>query len=260
MLSPVEAFLLGALQGVTEWLPISSSGHLVIAQTALGLSLPLVFDALLHLGTLGVTLAFFRTDVWRILKSATRLDFRSDDGRYVLLILVGTFPTVLIALLFRAFLEPLFYSPKAVALAYLAIAPLLFLSRPRSGRETLNYWDALLIGFFQGVAIAPGISRSGVTIGIGLIRGLSAKTAAKYSFLLSVPSIIGAVALESTAVSVSDPSLSVYLAAMLVAALVGYFSLRLLLRTLTGGRFHLFAYYCATLGLLVLLATSLSTP
>jgi len=258
MLSLVEAFLLGMLQGVTEWLPVSSSGHLVIAQTALGLSLPVLFDALLHLGTLSVTLTYFRSDVWRILRSAVRLDFRNDDGRYVPLILVGTIPTALIALVFQAFLESLFYNVRAVAIAYLTSAPLLLYSRPRSGREKLSYWDALLIGLFQGVAIIPGISRSGVTIGIGLMRGLSPRTAARYSFLLSVPSIIGAVALESTELPALGPSLGLYLAATLVAVVVGYLALRLLLRVLMGGRFHLFAYYCAALGLLVLLVSSLS--
>ncbi|MEM3046237.1 MAG: undecaprenyl-diphosphate phosphatase [Candidatus Bathyarchaeia archaeon] len=255
----MEAFLLGALQGVTEWLPVSSSGHLVILQTALGLTLPVFFDALLHMGTLLVTLTYYRADIRRMLKSTVRLDFKSDDGRYVPLILTGTVPTLFIVLIFREFLESLFFNLWAVAVAYLAVAPLLFYSRPRSDRDRLSYLDAFLIGFLQGVAVIPGISRSGATIGVGLMRGLSPKAAARYSFLLSVPSTLGAVLLESSELPAAGVDLPLYLAGMAVATAVGYCSLRVLLKALTGGRFHQFAYYCAALGFVLLLVSSFLT-
>lgn len=256
MLSPLEALLLGTLQGVTEWLPISSSGHLVILQAALGITLPLLFDASLHLGTLSVILAYFRSDISRILKATAKWEFQSEDGRYVPLLLTGLVPTALIALVFQAFLESLFYNPYAVAIAYLAATPLLYAARTKSNRERLNYTDAFLIGLFQGVGIVPGISRSGVTIGVGLLRGLGPQTATKYSFLLSAPTIIGAVALESTSFSVTDPSLGLYVAAVSIAAAVGYLSLRILLRTLQANRYHLFACYTGALGMLMLVTSS----
>jgi len=271
----LEAILLGILQGLTEFLPISSSGHLVLAQQFLGLKEPLVFfDVMLHVGTLAAVLVVYREAIGKLaiggLSTLGNSQFwrepragfnASIELKFIWLILLGSIPTGVIAVLFKTELESFFDEVRLVSIMLILTGVILQLPRLRkesvgsSDASTggLKMWHAPLIGIAQGCAITPGISRSGTTISLALFLGIPAKTAAEYSFLLSIPAILGAVALKIR--DVGDTTISLYIvgAGMLAAFIVGYIALRLLLVVLNRGKFSLFSYYCIALGLVSLL-------
>lgn len=253
MVTFLEAVLLGIVQGITEWLPISSSGHLVLFQEWLGLDVPIIFDIMLHVATLSVILLVFWKEARGILGAALRLDFKSKDGKMLLFIISGSIPTAIIGLVFLDFFKGLFQNANAVGIALIINAVVLFLTRFADGIKKLKLPDALLIGIAQGIAITPGISRSGITISTGLFRGIEKKTLAAFSFLLSVPVIIGAAVLESRDLVVEDIAIMPLLAGMVVSVVVGYLSLRLLLKVVMKQKLHLFSYYCLALGLVIVM-------
>ena len=271
----LEAILLGILQGLTEFLPISSSGHLVLAQTFLGLNEPLVFfDVMLHVGTLAAVLVVYRDAIWKLttggLSTLTDTQFWRQPGstfnasrelRFIGLILLGSIPTGLIAVLFKTELESFFHEVRLVSVMLILTGIILQLPRLRKqevdNADTptgkLRAWHAPLIGIAQGCAITPGISRSGTTISLALFLGIPAKTAAEYSFLLSIPAILGAVVLKIRDIEETTIPFYIVGAGMLAAFIVGYIALRLLLVVLNRGKFSLFSYYCIALGLISLL-------
>lgn len=257
ILSLVEVLLLAIIQGVTEWLPISSSGHLVIAQRHIGLEVPVFFDVMLHVGTLGVILIAFRRDLVKILRAVIRLDTNSDEGKFALFIVVGNVPTAIIGLLFRETFKSLFSSLLAVGAAFLCTGFLLLASKlgQREKREKkLGYVDSLLIGTAQGFALIPGISRSGATLAVGLFLGLERETAFKYSFLLSIPAVIGAAVGEYGGIGAPGVSAIPMFLGVSLAMLVGYTSLKALSRVVKKQKLYLFSPYCLILGLTILLA------
>ena len=271
----LEAILLGILQGLTEFLPISSSGHLVLAQTFLGLNEPLVFfDVMLHVGTLAAVLVVYRDAIWKLitggLSTLTNTQFwrepastfnASKELRFIWLILLGSIPTGLIAVLFKTELESFFHEVRLVSVMLILTGIVLQLPRLRkqemdtsdTPNGKLRTWHAPLIGIAQGCAITPGISRSGTTISLALFFGIPAKTAAEYSFLLSIPAILGAVALKIRDIEETTIPFYIVGAGMLAAFIIGYIALRFLLVVLNRGKFSLFSYYCIALGLISLL-------
>ena len=271
----LEAILLGILQGLTEFLPISSSGHLVLAQTFLGLKEPLVFfDVMLHVGTLAAVLVVYREAIGKLAiggisalaspqlwREPSATFNAATELRFISLILLGSIPTGVIAVLFKDQLESFFHEVRLVSVMLILTGLILQLPRLRKpdveGTDTssgeLKTWHAPLIGIAQGFAITPGISRSGTTISLALFLGIPAKTAAEYSFLLSIPAILGAVVLKIRDVGDTTIPLHIVGAGMLAAFIVGYIALRLLLAVLNRGKFSLFSYYCIALGLVSLL-------
>ncbi|MEM1564233.1 MAG: undecaprenyl-diphosphate phosphatase, partial [Candidatus Bathyarchaeia archaeon] len=160
----IRALILGIIQGLTEWLPISSTGHLKLSEKFLGLTVPLLFDAILHFGTLAVVLAFFRSDIQKILSALKRLDFKSGYGRFIPLITVGAAPTIIIGLTFHLFLEDFFGEIWFIAVAFIACGVVLCLSRiGREKVDEIDFSQAFLMGVAQGIAVVPGLSRSGLT-------------------------------------------------------------------------------------------------
>ncbi len=246
-----EAILLGIIQGITEWLPISSSGHLVILQQFLNIEQSLFFDILLHLATLIVILIVFWSDIILILKDLVRLNFKSESGRIIKFIIVGSVPAGIIGFLAHDFFVFTFSNLKVVAIGLLCTSCLLFLSRWTAKERKVSFLSASLVGLAQALALVPGISRSGATISTGLICGVKRKKVAKLSFLLVIPAILGATILDFDKVSLGENFIP-YLAGMLAALVVGYFSLKLLLKIIQKGKFYLFAYYCLILGCLLL--------
>jgi len=254
----IEILILAVVQGITEWLPISSSGHLVIVEELLGLEpLPLLFPVMLHVGTLLVVLLTFRRDITEILKALVRLDFKSEEGKLALYVAVGSVPTAIIGFLFHDIFESFFYSLLAVGLALLITGSFLYLSKSRRNGRELSWLDSLLIGVAQGVAIIPGISRSGVTITTGLLRKVDKEKVFRYSFLLSIPAIIGATVIESMNLTVSNVDVANLFLGAVVSMIVGYASLKLLFRIILRERFHLFAYYCWIVGMILIVYTFL---
>ena len=258
----IETVVLGVIQGLSEWLPISSTGHLKIAEKFLGLEAPILFDVILHLGTLTVILLFFRRDVKKILSALTRLDFETEYGRLIPLIVVGIIPTAIIGLTFNMFLENFFQEVLTVAVALLACG--FFLYSAKAGKErtrNISYFAALVIGIAQGIAVIPGLSRSGLTIATALLMGVKRDEAFKFSFLLSVPAVVGAFGLtfymnfsELAASNLDWIEISAGVAAAMV---IGYLALKLLWKVLAKKRFHFFAFYCWALGALLIIGLNL---
>lgn len=260
-----QAIILGAVQGMTEFLPISSSGHLVIFQHLFGLREPaLVFDTALHFGTLIALFAVFRADVGRLISSCGRLALpknitripqlyrNEEETRMLLLILAGTIPTVCLGLFFKDLFESLFSSMRVVSFTLLITAAILWLTKyfqnTTRGVLQMTLLSAIIIGLAQGFAITPGISRSGATIAVALFLGVERETSGRFSFLLSMPAITGA-----TLLNLSDARLSaaegITLCAGTAAAIVtGYISLVFLLKVIKKGAFYLFAPYCCLAG------------
>ena len=260
MATLLEILILAVIQGVTEWLPISSSGHLVIVQEYLGLNLPVLFDVVLHLGSLLVVLFVFWKDLLRIVKAVARLDFKSQDGKLGLYIILGSIATAAVGFIFRDVFESYFHNLYAVGVAFIATGcfySLLYAyRRNRNQGRPLSALDAVAIGVVQGVALIPGVSRSGSTITTGLLLKVEKEVALRFSFLLFIPAVIGAAVLsvigsDGMLVAVVDP-VSLLLG-LVVTVVVGYVSLRLLLRVVMKGRLYLFAYYCWAIGSAVLL-------
>ena len=248
----IEAITLGVIQGITEFLPISSSGHLVLGQALLGIVLPgNEFEVITHLGTLLSVFCFFWTDIIKLFTGIR--DIKTQ--KYILYLTVATIPAVVVGLTSKSFISVLFESIKMVSISLIFTGLILFLSQKLIQRfETMTIKKGLLIGLSQAIAIIPGISRSGMTISMGLALGISGKEAAKFSFLLAIPSITGAgiLTLMDTSFSTMTIPASFLIAAFLSSFIIGYFSLKWLFGLLESGKFHLFGYYCILIGILTL--------
>jgi undecaprenyl-diphosphatase len=251
MVTLIEAVVLAVIQGLTEWLPVSSSGHLVIAQNFLGLSPPLIFDVLLHFGTLIVVVVMFRKDILDIFKILVKGNFKTQEGKFALHIIIGSIPIAVIGVIFYDGIKSLFSNLLAAGMALLVTGCVLFVSEKRLGSKTMNTLDSLLIGLAQAIALIPGISRSGLTISTGLLRKIDKMNAFRYSFLLSVPAIIGATIIEVEDLVLGNVEMLPIVVGVSVSTLVGYVSLKLLQKIVLRERFHLFAYYCWVVGIIV---------
>jgi len=260
----LEALVLGIVQGLTEWLPISSSGHLVIAQEALGLSagMNLVFDLILHLGTLCAVVVFFRKELARIVASIVKLHpaegSQEEKLRFLgALLLIGTIPAAVAGVLFKDAIEQAF-DIRYVGIALIANAIMLFSFErfwAKGTRKDAKLLDAVVIGLFQAVAIIPGISRSGSTIGGGMLRGLERETAAVFAFLLSVPTLAGAFVYGLLTLNKFDTDLTSSIVGFGAAFLVGLVSIEYLLKAVRSGKLWIFSIYCAVVGAAVAILT-----
>jgi undecaprenyl-diphosphatase len=257
----VSALLLGLLQGLTEFLPISSSGHLALAQSVIpGFSQPgVLFDVTLHIGTLVAVCIYFWQDLWKMFLSLFSADTGEarDSRRLLWLLIVGSVPTAVIGLLFRKQFEAMFNDIYGVAEWFIITGILLFLTDRVStrgrGLSAMGAVDALVIGAAQGLAIIPSLSRSGATIVAGVFLGLERDLLVRYSFLLSIPAIAGAFVLELVihrheALQGFDPL--AYGVGTLAALVVGYWSIAVLLNMTRSRRLSVFAYYCWAVGIL----------
>lgn len=269
----LEALLLGVIQGLTEWLPVSSSGHLALAHSYLG-EVPVVIDVMLHFGTMVVLIVYFRKEVGMVGRSAGAVlrevargagwkeaIYRDAQRRLSFLIVLALVPTAVLALAFRFLLGgALFSNLPLVAAGFAASGAMLVLCGfARKGDRTddrLTVGDSMAVGTAQGVAFLPGFSRSGLTIATGMLRGLEPRAAGRYSFLIMLPAVLGAMVFSLPDLGVVGRELVVLgLAAMAVAMVVGWLSLDLLMRILKKGGVQYFAPYCfLACGLTVLIA------
>lgn len=253
MVTFLQAVILGIIQGITEWLPVSSSGHLALAQFFLGIEASVFYDILLHIGTLLVVCIVFREDILKILKAAAKLDFKSEDGKLGLYIILASIPTALIGFTFHDLFSSFFSNLNMIAFALIFTSGILLASKFAKPKREINWWNSLLIGISQGIAIIPGISRSGATISTGMLAGIDRLKAARFSFLLSIPAVIGAALFEAKA-GIGEINLGTGLVGFVVAMIVGYLSIKLLLKIIEQKKFHYFAYYCFILGGVLLAA------
>lgn len=255
-MSLTAAVLLGIIQGLTEFLPVSSSAHLILARAFFGWEIPeaveLPFDVALHVGTLVAILAYFRADVAGMVRAVPRVFAPEPDppARLIRLIVIGTIPVVIVGLAFKDVIEDVLRTP-AVAAGALAVGALMMLAAERIGRKTLDErairpGGAFLIGCAQASALIPGMSRSGSTISVGMFLGLRRDAAARFTFLLSIPAMIAAAAkegLDILTVPLPDGSLSIIAVGAVVSAIVGYLTIKYFLRFLASNRLDVFAFY-----------------
>lgn len=265
-----DTILLGIIQGLAEFLPISSSGHLVLFQKLLGFKEPeLLLDVVLHLGTLFSICIYFRSDLKDMLKETWEFcidlcrkqkGFRDVDDKpsaaLTLMVVIGTIPTCLIGLAFQSQLERLFGSVTMVGFALLTTGFILLISRyiPENGKRKgkIILFTALCIGVAQGFAIVPGISRSGTTIVCGMILGLRRELAARFSFLLSIPAIIGAMVVQLYAHELTGVTFLPLASGFLSAAIVGLIALKIVMDMVKKGKLFFFSPYCWAIGLLAI--------
>jgi len=258
-----QGIILGILQGLTEFLPVSSSGHLVLGQIYFNITeYGLIFDTSVHMGTLAAVFVVYFKDILEILKSLVCfVRTRNPSGHEANLalaaaIIMGSIPTAIIGFMLKQFEDILFTSSLLVGAMLLVTGCLLWVSRRchRIGDgEYLTISRAVVIGIVQGLAVIPGISRSGATIATGLFIGLDRETAARFSFLLSIPAILGAQVISIKEMIESqghiDPAT---ICGTIVSFIVGLAALKLLLKLVKTGKFHLFAPYCWLAGILAL--------
>jgi len=265
-LTYIEAIILGIIQGATEFLPISSSGHLILLPSIFNLDEPnLNAIAIAHQGTLLAVLIYFRHDLWQIIKAVfkglrARTPLAHTESRIGWFIAFGSVPAIIVGLLFASSIDRLLAKPATAAAALIITGIILIIGEQLvTGKKQLSgmgWMDALVIGVFQALALVPGISRSGITITAGLGRGLDRETAARYSFLLGVPAIAGA-GLIAAAELAQSPTVAEQVPQLLVtfatAAIVGYACIHFLLSWLRQRTLYLFAAYCIIFGTVYLM-------
>lgn len=240
----ISAILLGFIQGLTEFLPISSSGHLVLAQSLIPdfIQPGIFFDVILHAGTLVAVIAYF----WKRLLKITQ--------KQIMLLIIGTIPAGVAGFLFEDAFEAMFGDVKAVGLQLIISGVIcLLIDKAQTKKKEISYTDSFLIGIGQAIAIIPGISRSGSTIFAAVKRGIKREEAAEFSFFLSIPAIAGAILLQTLKHGASteiDPTF--YIAGFLTALIFGFLSIKVLLNMLKQKQFKYFAIYCFIIGTVVI--------
>jgi len=243
-----QAIILAITQGITEFLPVSSSGHLAILQIFWHLpEVPISFDVILHFGTLGAILTVFWQEIKKI--------FSSKDWQLIKLIAIGTIPAVIFGFFLQAKIEIAFSSLKFIGLSFLITALFLLLTKSsKSQKDTISWIDALIIGIAQAAALFPGISRSGLTISAGLLRKLKPEIAYRFSFLLAIPVILGAVILQlPDLIQQGGNGYLLSVIGMLISFSTGIISLKILERILKKRKFFWFSIYLITLSMLILM-------
>ena len=275
-MSLIEAVVLGIVQGLTEFLPVSSSGHLVIFQHLFGINEPvLAFDIAVHVGTLLAVAVYFFRDIVAIVTGFLAFaadsfrhrrlrmpDAQAPQARMAILIVIGSVPTAVIGLALKDSAEALFSSVTLVGISLCITGAILWGTRrlgdTAADEGTTSVIKALAIGVVQGLAVVPGISRSGSTIAAGLYLGLGRETAARFSFLLSIPAVAGAGLLGALDLLGGGAiPLPIMAAGLVTSAVVGYAALALLVWIVKQGRMHLFALYCLAVGLVSICLTLL---
>lgn len=267
----IQAIIIGIVQGLTEFLPVSSSAHLVFVPEIMGVQSGLAFDTLLHIGTLVAVFAYFWNDIVHMLKSffssladiprgQFKKNFQEDPYKKLAwLVIIGTIPAGLAGVLFKSNFESLFSSILAVGIFLIITGFLLWGSERVSQRikpenrkplEKLTIKNSLIVGIAQAFAIAPGISRSGATISTGLFLGFERELAARYSFLLSIPAILGAALVQAKDITGLDMSIAALIAGFLAAAITGYLAIKFMLKLIKERSLLIFAYYCWIVGII----------
>lgn len=266
-MSWLEAILLGVVQGLTEFIPVSSDGHLSAAEMLMPRfgQVGLLFDVMVHVGTLTAILVYYRS----LLRAEVAGLFspnapeRRSARRLAMLLFVATVPTALVGLLLKPWVEATKGNPRFVGameiLTGLYLAVSYFRREGRKDRETMSFLDAAIIGAVQGLAVLPGLSRSASTIAFGLLLGFAARWAADFTFLIAIPAIVGAAGLELVSALRQEgrgffatPDFGRYLAGAAVAGVVGYLTIGFLIRMVSTRKVHLFAIYCILFGLVLI--------
>ena len=267
-----QAIIIGLVQGLTEFLPVSSSAHLIFAQQALGLSdVGLAFDVLMHVGTLVAVIVYFFNDIVNMIKGflLSLVDLKNGNfmgeikkdpyKKLAWLTILATIPVGVVGVLFNDIIESMFKGLTIPAFLLLVTGCLLYASqRMNSGRidvRNITLKEALIMGCGQALAVLPGLSRSGTTIAAGLFAGLDKEFAAKFSFILSIPAILGAAVFQLKDLSGGSVEIGACIAGFVVAVISGYLAISVLLKIVREKSLDIFAYYCWIVGIIVLVGS-----
>lgn len=264
----LKTAVLGIVQGLTEFLPVSSSGHLVIVEKLLGFRAPSIFfEVLVHLATILAVIIVFAKDLGRIASNSakyvskgfkTESDGMKNDVRLVFLVILASIPTAIMGLLFKERIEDIFHTVKLVGGMLILTGLILIMSKVNQekchkGVKETSSLEAILIGIAQGFAIMPGISRSGITISLGMLQKLDRDFAAKFSFYLSIPAVLGASLLKALDLTKADLALfPTFLPGFIAALIFGILAIRILMKHIVRGKFYLYSIWCFIVGSLVL--------
>lgn len=261
-----ESIILGIVQGLTEFLPISSSAHLVLTEQILKVRLESIrFEVFLHLGTFFSVVIVFRKEIWKLIRSLRKIfkrdDLESEEYLKLLgLLLIGSVPAGVIGFFLEQYVKKVFFSPIFVSIMLILTGVFLWSTKfTKVKKNNFNLVDAILIGLAQAFALLPGISRSGFTIGMALFRGVQREKSAEFSFLLALPAILGASILqfkETLDENLTFDEIFLYLIGGGIAFLFGYVAIKFLLDVLKKGKFQTFSYYCLGVGILSLIFLS----
>ncbi len=247
MVSLFEAVILSVIQGITEWFPISSSGHLALMQEIFGFQ-NLAFLVFLHFSSILAIIVVFRKDIIKLLNLKEK-----ENLKYIRNLIIALIPAGIIGLVFKDSIESLFSNVVFLGFFFIFSGIFIYSTKFAKGKkEKIGLLDSIFIGIFQAIAILPGISRSGFTISSGLFRGLKKQTAITFSFLLAIPLIFGAFILEIKDLAASDISLNIFLISFIICFLVSLFVIKLLIRIIKQNKFYLFGYYNIIMGILIL--------
>lgn len=241
----LEAIILGVVQGIAEFLPISSSGHLVLFQKLFGIDEPgMLFDVILHIGTLIPIMVVYWSDIWELIKKPFQ--------KYVYMLIIATLPAVFVGLFFEDYIDALFATGQLLGFGFLFTGiMLMYADKKTTGQKTeedMTYADALFIGCMQGIAVMPAVSRSGSTISGALFRNINRESAAKFSFLMSIPVIGGALLLQILDIAKGDVVLEQinylnYFVGFVASTVSGYFAIRFMLDVIKKAKLKYFSYY-----------------
>jgi len=250
MINLLQAIILGIIQGITEWLPISSSAHLVILEHLFKIKEPLAFTAVLHFSSLIAILIIFRKSINNIISSLIELDLKSENSKMAFYILIGTMPILLSGYLLKDLFNKFFTNLFLVGIALTINGLILLISQLNLNNKKLNMKNTFIIGLTQALALIPGISRSGITISTGLLQGINKEKVATFSFLLAIIPIIGATFLNLKTIEITNYSLLII--SSIITLIISLISLKFLLNIIKKAKFHYFGYYCLILGLIVI--------
>ncbi len=268
----IQAIIIGLVQGLTEFLPVSSSAHLIFAQQFLGIAEPnLAFDVLLHAGTIIAVLAYFWKDIIQMILAFFESLINLARGNFLAevkkdpykkltwLVIIGTIPVGLAGILFNEIIESLFTGISIPAFFLLITGCILYFSQRKNSGEVdlknMTWKETIIVGCGQACALLPGLSRSGTTIATGLFLGLDKEFAAKFSFILSIPAILGAAVVQLKDVSGGNIDLFVWIIGFIVAVISGYLAISFLLKLIKEKSLDIFAYYCWIVGIIILIAS-----
>ena len=250
MITLIQAIILGIIQGITEWLPISSSGHLVIFQSLFSISQPVIFDIFLHLGSLVVILIMFRKDILALIKGALKKE--KEHLNFLLYLIIASIPIAIVGFFLNSYIKSIFNNLTAVGLSLIFTSIMLFLSKKAKQNSNLTLKNTYIIGMFQAIAILPGVSRSGMTLSSGLMQNIKQQQLIRFSFLLFIPAIAGAALFEMRNIS-QITNISAMLIGTIFSIIAGIISLKLLIRIIKSKKFYYFGYYCLLLGIILLI-------
>jgi len=250
MVEIIQAIILSIIQGITEWFPISSSGHLALIQHLFGFQ-NLSYDVFLHFASIFAVIFVFKKEIIKIFNLKNK-----ENWRYFSYLLIALIPAIIVGFVFKDTIENLFSNTIYLGIFFIFSGIIIYSTKfAKQKKEKPNLFDSLIIGIFQAIAIFPGISRSGMTISSGLFRGISKEQAIKFSFFLAIPIILGASILELN--NITEVNYFVLLISFIITLLVSIITIKLLIKIIKSDKFYLFGIYNILLGIIILSWTSL---